>query len=96
MIGPSPGQDPHQAIHELTGILVRTLRALGKAGAPSEASRLAARAWWLLREPAPDAAEHVNGVMHYLARLPGHEDPPSPQPHPTGPSLKETQHVPGT
>lgn len=55
---------------DLTGVLVRSLRALGDAGRPVQASRLAARAWWVLREDWPRHAEHVNGAMHYLARLP--------------------------
>ncbi|HEX6515691.1 MAG TPA: hypothetical protein VF049_08950 [Nocardioidaceae bacterium] len=53
-----------------TDVLVRTLRALGHAGHPDAASRLAARAWWVLRDSRPREAERVNGAMHYLARLP--------------------------
>ena len=55
---------------ETVAVLVKTLRALGTAGRPVAASRLAARAWWVLKEPAPREAEHINGVMHFLARLP--------------------------
>jgi hypothetical protein len=52
-----------------TDVLVRTLRALGHAGHPDAASRLAARAWWVLRDSRPREAERVNGAMHYLALL---------------------------
>jgi hypothetical protein len=51
-------------------VLVKTLRALGQAGQPDTANRLAARAWWVLRERRPREAERINGAMHYLARLP--------------------------
>ena len=58
----------------LTDVLVRALRDLGTSGRPVRASRLAARAWWSLRDRWPAQAEHVNGVMHYLARLPAEPD----------------------
>lgn len=63
----APEADPLVA---LADVLCRAVRQLGRAGQADEASRLAAKAWWVLREPSPTAAEHVNGVMHYLARLP--------------------------
>jgi uncharacterized protein (DUF2249 family) len=53
----------------LIPILVRTLRALGEAGEPARANRLAAEAYAALRHDAPRAAEHLNGVMHHLVRL---------------------------
>lgn len=56
-------------------ILKQTLKALGKAGRPVEASRLAAQAWQVLRQPHPEAAEKINVLMHYLARLPEEVDP---------------------
>ncbi|AXH95229.1 hypothetical protein [Ornithinimicrobium avium] len=62
-----------------TGILVKTLRALGQNGQPQAANRLAAKAYWALRTTSPDEAERINGAMHYLARLesttpPTHEE----------------------
>lgn len=57
-------------VDAVTDVLVKSLRALGDAGRPDHASRLAARAWWVLRGPWPRQAERVNGTMHYLARLP--------------------------
>ena len=54
----------------LVQLLVKALRALGIAGQPVAANQLAARGWWLLHEEYPQEAEHVNGAMHYLARLP--------------------------
>lgn len=73
--------DPsHPAVEDTvvgtTDVLVKTLRALGRAGRPDAASRLAARAWWVLRDARPREAERINGVMHYLARLP---EEPRPQ-----------------
>lgn len=64
-------------------MLVRTLRALGTAGRPVAASRLAARAWWALKESNPHQAEHINGVMHFLARLPDESTSREEEPMPT-------------
>jgi uncharacterized protein (DUF2249 family) len=57
-------------VADLTSLFGRAVRRLGQAGHVEDASRLAGKAYVLLREPAPDSAEHINGVMHYLARLP--------------------------
>ncbi|WP_062241164.1 hypothetical protein [Brevibacterium epidermidis] len=65
----APDQD--ELITELTAVLAKSLRALGKAGQPDEASRLGATGWSLLRHDHPREAEKINGTMHYLARLPG-------------------------
>ncbi len=54
---------------DLVSLFIKALRRLGDAGQPQEAARLGAQAWWLLKNDDPQAAEHVNGVMHYLARL---------------------------
>jgi len=70
---------------DVLSLFVRALRRLGEAGDPDGASRLAAQAWWGLKDDDPRAAEHVNGVMHYLARLPQ----TLPQTHPAeGPGSK--------
>lgn len=62
--------DHERTITELTGLLVKTVRALGGAGKPEEASRLSAKAWWVLQQQGFDRqAERINGTMHYLARL---------------------------
>ena len=63
--------DQDELIAELTAVLAKSLRALGKAGQPDEASRLGATGWSLLRHDHPREAEKINGTMHYLARLPG-------------------------
>ena len=65
----APDQD--ELITELTAVLAKSLRALGKAGQPDEASRLGATGWSLLQHDHPREAEKINGTMHYLARLPG-------------------------
>ncbi len=57
------------AVDRLTEIVVRALRALGAAGQPVPAARLAADAWVATRHDHPRAAERLNGVMHHLARL---------------------------
>lgn len=73
------------AVVDTTDVLVKALRALGLAGNPDAASRLGAKAWWALREAHPREAERVNGVMHFLARL-----PPEPDARPTeAPAPKE-------
>ena len=63
--------DPDELVASLTVVLTKSLRALGKAGQPDEASRLAATGWSLLRHEHPREAEKINGMMHFLARLPG-------------------------
>lgn len=81
---------PIVAITATTDVLVKALRALGQAGRPDAASRLAAQAWWVLRDPHPREAERVNGVMHFLARLPAEPDaPPTDAPALDAPALKE-------
>lgn len=59
----------HAPERDLVSLFAKALRRLGDAGQPQEASRLAAQAWSALKDTDPRAAEHVNGVMHYLARL---------------------------
>jgi hypothetical protein len=49
-------------------LLIATLRALGDAGEPEAANRLAGRVWAVLRRADPAAAQKVNGLMHRLAR----------------------------
>jgi len=59
---------------------IRALRALGEAGRPDQASRIAARSWSQLRHSDPRTAERLNGTLHYLAELPGHAiTPPTPR-----------------
>lgn len=65
--GPAPSPE---LVTELTRLLARALRALGDAGRPVDASRLAASGWSALRHDHPVDAERLNGLMHYLARLP--------------------------
>lgn len=60
-----PGSD-----RDLVVLLSKALRLAGDAGRPVAASRLAAKAWWVLNESNPSGAQRINGVMHYLARLP--------------------------
>lgn len=52
----------------ITEVLIAALRALGDAGDPERANRLAGQAWAALRREEPDAARRINGLMHRLAR----------------------------
>lgn len=70
------GDGPDDALAATTDVLVRTLRALGKSGRPDEASRLAAKAYIALRDGRPREADRINGVMHFLAKLPPEPDAP--------------------
>jgi hypothetical protein len=69
-------------VPELTRLLARALRALGEAGHPVRASRLAAAGWALLRHERPGDAERLTGLLHYLARLPADAAPAKPEPRP--------------
>jgi hypothetical protein len=66
----APPSDHLEAVRELTSLFARSIRRLGQAGEVEEASRLGGKAFVLLRHRSPEAAEHINGVMHFLARLP--------------------------
>lgn len=55
-------------VAEIVTVLDRSVRALADAGQPVEASRLAARAWAVLRSAHPVQAAQLNRAMHYLAR----------------------------
>lgn len=68
--GDAAENDAAQVAASMTTVLVKALRALGKAGQPDEGLRLAARAWSALRHEHPGEAERINGTMHFLARMP--------------------------
>ena len=73
--------DPTPAGHsEVVEALGRTLRealaALGRAGQPEAANRLAGLAWSALRREYPDEAQRINALMHGLSRLPSGPDQP--------------------
>ena len=56
-------------VDALTRVLARTCRALGDAGHPQKAGRLAADGWAVLRVNHPEQALRLDGAMHYIARL---------------------------
>ncbi len=67
------GQEAHphaETVRELTALFAKSLRRLGQAGAVEDANRLGGQAFVLLMRGFPESAERVNGVMHFLARLP--------------------------
>jgi len=66
---------PSDARDDLAAALARATLALGRAGRPSEALRLAAAGYSAVRRERPPAAQRLNAVMHRLARLP---DVPTP------------------
>lgn len=68
MTADSGATSAEAAITEMTDLLVKAVRALGAGGQPEQASRIAGKAWWVLRD-YPRQAERINGTMHYLARL---------------------------
>jgi uncharacterized protein (DUF2249 family) len=66
----TPSTSPPTPLDTVTGVLVEALRALGAAGRPDQASRLAARAYVVLRRGEPDHAERINAAMHRIAFAP--------------------------
>jgi uncharacterized protein (DUF2249 family) len=56
-------------IDALTRALVRACRALAESGRPREAARMAADGWVALRHEHPRQAQHLDGVMHHIARV---------------------------
>lgn len=63
-----PSTATSDAVAGLTRVLARALRALGDAGHPESASRLAAQGWVLVRHQHRSEAERLAGLLHYLAR----------------------------
>jgi uncharacterized protein (DUF2249 family) len=61
-----PAEDDVDA---LARVLVRACRALADAGHAPQAGRLAADGWAALRATHPRQARHLDGAMHYIARL---------------------------
>jgi uncharacterized protein (DUF2249 family) len=57
-------------LETVTGVLIDALRALGAAGRPEQASRLAARAYVSLRRHEPSHARQINAAMHHIAPTP--------------------------
>lgn len=63
------------ADRDLVVLFAKAIRLLGDAGYPVAGNRLAAKAWWSLKDDDPVGAHRVSGVMHYLAKLPDEEVP---------------------
>ncbi|MHB9863541.1 hypothetical protein [Streptomyces sp. YIM S03343] len=80
---PSEDTDADAEMAAVVDLLVRGLRALGSTGQVDLASRLAGHAWSVLRSNHARSADRLNGLLHYLARLPdtGTTSAPTP-PHP--------------
>lgn len=63
-----PGREQISHLRTLNRLLIRAVKALGDAGEPDLACRIAAEAWATLRKESLDEAERLNGVLHYLTR----------------------------
>jgi uncharacterized protein (DUF2249 family) len=66
---PNEPDDPCDA---LAVALADAAVALGRAGRPTQASRLAAAGYSAVRRVRPQAARRLNAAMHILARIPEH------------------------
>lgn len=53
----------------LNRVLAEALTALGRAGHPEAANRLAGLAWAALRHDHPAEAQRVNALMHGLSKM---------------------------
>lgn len=82
-------RDPETA---LTDALTKAVVALGRAGEPEQASRIAGKAYAEVRQTAPKAAQKLSNAMHGIVRMPGMparpSDPQADQPTQTHP-IKE-------
>lgn len=67
-VPPASAQPHDEPVDALAALLMAALRALGDAGEPEAANRLAGHAWSALRRGHPAAAKRINGLMHRLAR----------------------------
>jgi uncharacterized protein (DUF2249 family) len=61
--------ETRNACDELVDVLARTTLALGRAGRPAQASRLAAAGYVAVRRERSAAAQRLNAAMHALARM---------------------------
>jgi uncharacterized protein (DUF2249 family) len=66
----APVTEDKDPCDELAAALARAALALGRAGQPTYASRLAARGHAAVRRRRPGAARRLNATLHALARLP--------------------------
>jgi uncharacterized protein (DUF2249 family) len=76
----SPADAPPDACAALAAVLARAALALGRAGQPVQASRLAAAGYSAVRHERPKAAQRLNAAMHALARMPDHPTRPTEDP----------------
>ena len=91
-----PPRRTRDACDELAVALGKATLALGRAGQPVEALRLAAAGYAAVRREHPEAARRLNGVMHSLARLPDVPKPTTTRspPCPTPTSTSAPSHPP--
>ncbi|HEX6460379.1 MAG TPA: DUF2249 domain-containing protein [Thermoleophilaceae bacterium] len=64
-----PSAKDQDTVAALSRLLADALVALGRAGYPETANRLAGQAWSALRHSHPREAERVNSLMHGIAKL---------------------------
>ncbi|HEX6762790.1 MAG TPA: DUF2249 domain-containing protein [Gaiellaceae bacterium] len=66
-----------QRVDALATLLSDALRLLAKSSLTlEEGCRIAARAWWLARPVAPEAANRLNATLHRLSRPPSPKEAP--------------------
>ncbi len=79
MTAPSEQLSPEQRVEALAGLVNEALRLLAVSPLGlEEGCRIAARAWWLARPVAPEAANRLNATLHRLARTTRPKEAPMP------------------
>ena len=83
MTAPSEKLTPEQRVDALATLVNDALRLLAKSALTLEdGCGIAARAWWLARPVAPDAANRLNATLHRLSKATnpegGHDVPDRP------------------
>jgi uncharacterized protein (DUF2249 family) len=78
---------------QLADVVAKATVALGRAGKPTEASRLAAAGYAAIWRTHSDSANRLNAVMHGLAKMPGAERVPIPDEKEESPMASTTIDV---
>jgi hypothetical protein len=65
----NPASEQLSYLRTLNRLLIRPVKALGDAGEPDLACRIAAEAWATLRKESPDEVEQLNGALHYVTHV---------------------------
>ncbi|MBS1881861.1 MAG: hypothetical protein JSS97_02760 [Actinobacteria bacterium] len=90
----SPREGDPEAVAELVDVLLGALAALGEAGRPTTANRLAGAAYASLRRRDPEQAQRLNALMHRLVKREKNEREEPPCRPPTRTSTSATSRPP--